>query len=330
MKKLRYAVSIIVVLLALSIVSVFAVSKTSSEEVVTIRFGHGAAESNERHQAVMKFKELVEKASNNEIKVEVYPNEQLGSEAEMVESVTMNSLQMVAAAAFNQYDQRISAFELPYLFHSKEQAWQVLDGEIGQEVAAPLLEDNLRVLAYFENGFRHITSNKPIETPEDLAGVKIRTPEVPVSIDSFRAMGANPTPMAFGELYMALQQGTVDAQENPIANIYAARFNEVQQYLNKTYHQYTPLPVAINEGVWQSLSSNHQEILKSSAKKAAQFHRDLIDENEKKMEEELEDQGMEVIEPDTAPFKEKVEVVYEKYKKEFGEEFINMLLEAAE
>jgi len=318
--------------LALSILVVFFTTNNAvgSDDVTLIRFGHGAAESNERHLAVMKFKELVEEKSQGEMKVQVYPNEQLGSEAEMIESVTFNDLQMVAASAFSQYDQRISVFELPYLFDTYEEAWKVLDGEIGQKVAAPLLEDGLRIVSYFENGFRHVTSNVPIEEPGDLKGLKIRTPEFPLSVSTFKAFGSNPTPMAFGELYMALQQGTVDAQENPIANIYASKFNEIQDYLNLTGHQYMPLPVAISEEFWQTLTPEEQEIIISSAREAAQFHRDILRENEEEMLSELQNAGMTVIQPDREKFREKAEGVYQAYQKRFGEDFIQDILKAVE
>jgi len=332
LKKLRNIIIILIVAMAGSLIFAFVSSANvvESNDVITLRIGHGSPETNERHAAVMRFKELVEEKSDGKIEVLVYPNEQLGSEAEMIESVTLNDLQMVAASAFSQYDQKISVFHLPYLFDSYEEAWKVLDGEIGQEVSNFFLEDNLRILAYFENGFRHVTSNVPIKTPEDLQGLNIRTPEFPLSLSTFNALGANPTPMAFGELYMALQQGTVDAQENPVANIYANKFQEVQKYLNMTSHQYMPLPVAISEEFWQSLSADHQQIIKSSAQEAAQFHRDTLRQKEEEMIEELKNSGMKIVEPEIQPFKEKVAPVYEAFKQKYGKDFVNRVIEAAE
>lgn len=329
MKLIRNIMITAISALALSLIWIFASTNdlAETEGVTLIRFGHGAAETNERHLAVMHFKELVEEKSNGSIQVQIYPAEQLGSEAEMIESVTFNDLQMVAASAFSQYDQRISVFELPYLFDSYEEAWSTLDGEIGEQVAEPFLEDNLRIVGYFENGFRHVTSNVPIEKPEDLQGIKIRTPEFPLSISTFQALGANPTPMAFGELYMALQQGTVDAQENPVANAYSSKFQEVQQYLNLTAHQYMPLPVAISEEFWQTLSESDQELIKESTLETAQFHRDLLRENEERMIAELKADGMQIIEPDLEPFQAETEAVYESFKRQFGEEIVNSILE---
>ena len=332
MKKLRNLMIIATVALAVSIGTAIFTSDhiVESGEVITIRFGHGAAETNERHLAVLEFKKLVEEKSNGEIKVEVFPSEQLGSEAEMIESVTFNDLQMVAASAFSQYDQRISIFELPYLFDTREQAWNVLDGKVGEEVAALFLEDNLRILTYFENGFRHVTSNRPIRTQEDLAGLKIRTPEFPLSLSTFKAFGANPTPMAFGELYMGLQQGTVDAQENPVANIYASKFQEVQDYLNLTAHQYMPLPVAISNEFWLDLSAENQQLIKESAHQAAQFHRDLVQSNEKSMLEDLQADGMEIVQTDTESFKNAASEVQEEFKAKFGNRLVDQILRALE
>ncbi|QQK76522.1 TRAP transporter substrate-binding protein [Salicibibacter cibarius] len=317
--------------LAGSIVAAFVASDNVAitNDVTTIRVGHEQAETNDRHLAMMEFKELVEEKSQGEMEVLVYPNAQLGSEPEMIESVTLNDLQMVAATAFTQYDQRISVFELPYLFDSYEEAWNVLDGEVGQDMADLFLEDDLRILAYFENGFRHVTSNRPIESPEDLSGLVIRTPEFPISLSTFNAMGANPTPMAFGELYTALQQGTVDAQENPIANAYTSNFQEVQEYLNLTSHQYMPLPVAINEDFWQSLSTEEQEILNNSAEEAAQFHRETQRENEEKMLAELEEDGMEIVEPDTSLFEDEIDPVYNSFRQAYGDELVDRIIEAA-
>ena len=332
MKQLRNLMIIVTLGLAaaISIAVLTSDQVVNSDEVITIRFGHGSAETNERHLAVMKFKELVEEKSSGNINVQVFPNEQLGSEAEMIESVTFNDLQMVAASAFSQYDQRISVFELPYLFESYEQAWNVLDGEVGEKAAEPFLEDNLRILTYFENGFRHVTSNIPIKTQADLAGLKIRTPEFPLSLSTFKLFGSNPTPMAFGELYMGLQQGTVDAQENPIANIYASKFQEVQSYLNLTSHQYMPLPVAISDEFWRSLSAENQKLIEESAKEAAKFHRDLVQSNEANMIKELQADGMEIVHPDLDSFQEAASEVHKQFRAEFGDELLDEITKALE
>ncbi|MFD1414188.1 TRAP transporter substrate-binding protein [Oceanobacillus jeddahense] len=332
MKIVRNLTVFVIAALAIGITfAFFTTSNALTDDTITIRFGHDAAETNERHIAVLHFKELVEEKSGGQMEVLVYPNNQLGSESEMVESVALNDLQMVAASAYSQYNPQISVLELPYLFEDHQQAWDAMDGEVGELAAEPLLEDNLRIIAYFENGFRHITANKPIEDPSDLRGVKIRTPEFPVSLRTFTAFGGNPTPMSFGEVYMGLQQGTIDAQENPVANTYANKLNEVQDYLILTGHQYSPLPVAIGEEFWQSLTSKEQKIVEESALETAQFHRDLLQKNEAEMIEDLKDQGMTVIEdPDVEAFKEAGEPVYEQFRNNYGSELLDQILEATE
>ncbi|WP_026560676.1 TRAP transporter substrate-binding protein [Bacillus sp. J37] len=308
-------------------------SKKSNDngDKITIKFAHSAVESNSRHEAALKFKSLVEEKSNNQITVEVFPNEVLGSEPQMVEGVSFNDIQMVAASTFAQYEPKVDVFGLPFLFETNEQAWEALDGPIGEEVFSGLLDDNLRVLGHFENGFRHVTNNsKPIEKVEDLKGLKIRTPEMPILVSIFESLGSNPTPMAFGELYMALQQGTVDGQENPISNIHATKFYEVQKYLSLTSHSYSPTTVAISDEFWQTLTSEQQEIVQSSLKEASTFHRDLVMKDEETLLKELEKEGMKVNKPDIASFREASKSVYEEYEDTYGKDLIDRILKAQE
>ncbi len=325
-KYIRGLVLSLMFVLGFSLIYVFFTQREENNTIL-IRVGHDQPITNERHIALTYFKELVEERSNGEIRVEIYPQGVLGNEAVLTESVSFNDLEMVATSSTNQYGSLISVFELPYLFDSHEDAWAVLDGEIGREVADTYLKNNLRLLAYYENGFRHITSNRPIYSPDDLRGLKIRTPEFPMSIQVFNALGANATPMGFGELYTALQQGTVDAQENPVANAYTNKFQEVQDYLIMTGHQYMPVHVHISDEFFQSLSKEHQEIIKSSAQEGAEYHRKLLRESEQRMIDDLVADGMEVIEVDIEDFREKVGPVYEWFARTHGQEIIDRILE---
>jgi tripartite ATP-independent transporter DctP family solute receptor len=298
-----------------------------------IKFGHGSAESNARHKAALKFKEIVESKTNGKVKVEVYPNEVLGSEREMLESVQLNNIQMTAGGTgiFAGFYPKIGVIELPYIFDNFEQAWKVLDGPLGQELAEPLKEKGIHILAYWENGFRQVTNNvRPINKPEDLKGIKIRTPEIPVSLSIFKALGANPTAMPFGELYMALQQKTVDGQENPLTNIYASKFYEVQKYLSLTKHQYSPLPLAISEEFWKSLPKEYQDIIQEAANQARDYHRSLIQEDDQQLVGELKNKGMQVnVPPDLMPFREAVKSVYKEFEGTYGADLIKKLQDAA-
>lgn len=301
----------------------------SSGGKVTIKFAHSAVEANSRHTAALKFKEIVEEKSEGQITVEVFPNEVLGSEPQMVEGVSFDDIQMVAASTFAQYEPKVDVFGLPFLFESNEQAWEALDGPIGQKVFEPLLDDNLRVLGHLENGFRQVTnSKKPIETVEDLKGLKIRTPEMPILVSIFKELGANPTPMAFGELYMALQQGTVDGQENPVSNIHASKFDEVQKYLSLTGHSYSATTIAISDKFWGTLTPEQQEVISSSVKEVSKFHRELVMEQEADLIKELESKGMKVNTPDKASFRKASESVYKEFEDVYGKELIDSLLKA--
>ncbi|MDK2801165.1 MAG: hypothetical protein PWQ70_2784 [Clostridiales bacterium] len=312
------------------IVNIAEASETNKTYV--IKFGHGSAESNARHLSALKFKELVEKNTNGRVKVEVFPNEVLGSEREMIEAVQMNAIQMTGAGTglYAGFDPKIGVIELPYLFSTFEEAWKVLDGPIGTELAQPLLNKGIRILAYWENGFRQVTNNvRPIKTPEDFTGLKIRVPEIPLSMSIFKHLGANPTPMAFGELYMALRQGVVDGQENPLTNIYASKFYEVQKYLTLTKHQYSPFPVAISEKFWQQLPAEYQHIVQEAANEAKDYHRQLIKMDDEKLVDELKNKGMEVNVPsDLGLFRQKVQGVYDEFNSVYGADTIQNIKNA--
>ena len=300
-----------------------------SEDKIVIKFAHSAVEGNSRHTAILKFKSLIEEKSDGSMTVEVFPNEVLGSEPQMVEAVSLDDLQMTAVSTYAQYDPEVDVFGLPFLFETSEQAWETLDGPIGQKVFASLLDDNLRILGHFENGFRHVTTkSKAVENVEDLKGMKIRTPEMAILLSIFKSLGANPTPMAFGELYMALQQGTVDGQENPIANIHASKFYEVQDHLSLTGHNYGAVTVSISDKFWQTLSAEQQEIIQSSVTEISKFHRELVAEEEEAQIAELEEFGMTITRPDKAAFREATKAVYEEYSKIYDKDIIDSILEA--
>lgn len=301
---------------------------TTAGEKVKIRFAHSAVEDNPRHDGALKFKELVEEKSDGKITVEVFANEVLGSEPQMVENVSMNDLEMVASSTFSQYEPKVDLFGLPFLFDDSQAAWKGLDSEVGKDIYSSLLDNNLRVIGHFENGMRHTTTkDKPINSLKDFKGLKIRTPEMKILIDIFKPLNASPTPMAFGELYMALQQGTVDGQENPITNIHASKFYEVQNYLSLTGHSYSSTDIAISDQFWTSLSDEQQQIIQESMDEAVKFQRNLVVEKEAEYLNELKEHGMIINEPDKAELRDATNSVYDNYRKKYGNELIDKLLE---
>jgi len=202
-------------------------TSNGSNETITIRVGHVLAPTHPYTLGLEKFSELVAEKTDNKVKVEVFHSSQLGNERDMVEGLQLGTLEMalVSTAPLSSFTDDFLVFDLPFMFKDTENARKVVDSEIGQNLLDSLKSQKILGLAYWENGFRNVTNNKkPIKTPDDLKGMKIRTMESPVQMESFNALGASATPMAFGELFTALQQNTIDGQENPLAIISTSKF----------------------------------------------------------------------------------------------------------
>jgi len=269
------------------------------------------------NKAVEKFAEIVKEKTSGEIEVQLFPAAQLGSERDMVEGLQLGSLEMTLTSTgpLGNFVPQVKLFNLPFLFKDRKSCYNVLDGDIGTRIADRFTKVGLRSLGWFENGFRNITNSKvAIEKPEDVKGLKIRVMEDDVFILTMKALGASPLPMAFGELYTALEQKTVDAQENPLAVIYSSRFFEVQKYLAMTGHFYSPAMLLISEMTWQKLSKKNQAILSAAAAVAKTYERKLSMEADQNLEAELKKAGMTITHPDKAPFAKAVQSVYDNPK----------------
>lgn len=308
----------------------------ASDEKFVIKAGHAASEDHFAQGSFEKFKELVEANSDGRITVEIYPNGQLGGEREMVEAVQLGNLTMAApsSAVLTSFSPGMYLWDLPFLFDSPEIAHEVLDGEIGQEVLDDLSEVGITGLGYWENGFRHLmNSKKPVKTIADMDGLKMRTLESQQQIEAWNATGANATPIAFTELYSALQQGTVDAAEGPLALSYAQKFYEVQDHLTLTGHMYSPWPVIINQAFMEGLPEDLQKVVEEAALEARTVNRELSAEDESVSLDLLKEGGMEVVElseEEKAKFTEAMKVVYPDIKDLAGEDIYNRLMEAVE
>ena len=306
---------------------------TDNNKEIILRFGHGADTDNPRHQAAMKYAAWVAEQTNGRVKVEIFPNEILGSDKQMFELVTDGTLDMTLAFSgiLASVAPKLNVIELPFMFSSIDKVAAVLDGPIGEEISKDLPEKGgLRVLAYWNNGLRNLTNNKQsIEKPEDLKGLKFRTPESKMTMSIFKSLGAIPSPLAWNQVYLALAQGTFDGQENPIANIHGAKLNEVQQYLTITHHKYEASPLVINEKTWKSLPPDIQKILKEGAVKFAIENRKISQETEGKLLADLEAKGMKVSRPDITPFREATKTVYDEWTPIIGKDLIDRVLAAA-
>jgi len=250
--------------------------------------------------------EIVAQKTSNRIQIQVFPSAQLGTGKDMIEAVIFGSQAMVTEglAMFSQWSPRLSVMEAPYLFRDVEHMYKVMNGPIGREMQEELVaRRGLRPLGVLYYGVRHLTANRPVRTPEDVKGMKLRVPEVTLYLEMARAWGANPTPMAFAELYLALKQGVVDAQENPIPTIHAGKFYEVQKYLILTGHIMVPQFHAISDSLWKGLSPADQQVLQAAVDEGIALSNRLILQQETSLLDEFRKRGMTVITPDVEAFR---------------------------
>ncbi len=275
-----------------------------------------------------EFGKMLEERTNGKFTLEIFPNSQLGSERESIEGVQMGTIDItvVSTAPLAGFSDAFLVTDLPFLFVDKAHAHKVLDGEIGQGILAQLDGTGIKGLAFWENGFRNITNSKrPINVPADMEGIKIRTMENQIHMDSFRQIGADPTPMAFGELFTALQQKTVDGQENPLPIIAVSKFSEVQEHLALTGHFYAPAPILISQATWDTLTDEEKVIFQQAADDATVIERQMIQDMDDSLVAELEAAGMKVTTPDKAPWQEAMAPVYEKWEDTIGKDLIEQI-----
>lgn len=294
---------------------------TPVAQALTLKLGHNAAQGNPKDEASLFFAKRVEELSKGKITVSVGGNAQFGDDVEMLTGLRLGTLDLSAnsqgptAGIVPQF----GVIGLPFLFETLPAAWEVLDGPVGDELKAEAEKKGLVVLAFWDNGIRHISNNvRPILKPEDLKGLKIRTPADPATIDTFAALGANPTPMKFSELYLALQQGVVDGQENPLMNIYSSKLHEVQKYISLTGHKYEMTSFLMSKVAWNKLSPDDKQIIQQAANEARDLNRKLSAASEEELRGKIEATGVEFNNVDPAPFHAMVKPVYEKWTKEQG------------
>lgn len=325
MKKKNLVIGALVVILVLSL-SLVGLAKT-----YRINVGIGLNDKSAQYKSLVYFKQLVEKESKAQIKVTIYHSSQLGDDREMMEALQLGVQQMTcpSTAPIAPFVNGFKVFDLPFLFPTNEAADFVLDGPVGQQLLSELSDIGLIGLAYWENGYRQLTNSKrSVVTPEDVKGLKVRTMENPMHLAAWRAMGANPTPMAFGELFSAMQQGVVDGQENPWGTIYLQNFFEVQKYTTDTGHVYSPFVLLISKKFWDKLPNDLQKIVREAAVLAKDHNREL---NRKMNAEYLEElkkvMTVTILTPaQKAEFQKAVEPVYDQFKDEIGAELVEEVL----
>jgi len=313
--------------LALLAVGVGAVCPVLAQ--TTLRINIALAQNSHYGVAIDTFAREVERRTNGRYKVQTFYSSALGAERESVEGVQLGTLDLTLTSTgpLPNFVPDVAILDIPFLFRDYAHARAVLDGPIGQELLGKLPAKGMVGLAWGENGFRHMTNSKrPVNVPDDLRGLKMRTMENPIHIEAYRQFGIQPTPMAFTEVFTALQQGTVDGQENPLSVITAAKLDQVQKYLSLTGHVYSPAVFLMNKAQWDRLSDGDKQAFLGAAKEAVTANRARVDEDERKAVADLRAKGMTVAENiDRAKFQAALGPVYTDFGKRFGQANIDRI-----
>lgn len=300
---------------------------------ITLKAGHISAVGHPWHEALVGMAEDVKEGTDGEVIIQVYPSSQLGGEREMAQGLGLGVLEMglFGTGALQALDKRLIIEELPYAWPTREHAYRALDGKLGEALAEVLAEQKITTLSWWESGYRHITNSvRPIESPEDLKGIKLRVPEAEMRIDTFKIMGALPTPMPFSEVFSGLQQKVVDGQENPLATIDASKFYEVQDHLALSGHIWGSAVLTIATATWDKLSDEHKKVIEDAAEKWKLKEREMIAKSDSESLEKMKAAGIQVTEPDPAQFQAAVQPVWEKYESTFGAELMDLVREYAQ
>ena len=287
-------------------------SEKSDVKILTL--AHGMNPKHPVSVAIEYFAELVEKESDGEIKIKIFPNEELGNEPDLIQQVQLGCLDMAKtnSSTLESFIPEYGVLSIPYLFDNDEQYWRVLKGEIGKGILKSGEIYGLKGLTFYDAGARSFyTTNTPILKPDDLKGLKIRTQSSVISIEMIKVLGGSPTPLPFGELYTALQQKVIDGAENNTPSLYTTRQYEVCKYYSLDEHSRPADVLMISQVTWERLSENIKNILLDAVEKSLEFQIDLWKKQSKSDLEKMKENGLEVFEVDKKPFQEKVEPMYD-------------------
>lgn len=296
---------------------------------IVLRASHSCANTHPYQLGLERFAELVKEKTNGAVEIDIFHSAQLGDERANIEDLQMGTLDIAVSSTgpLGNFVEDFLILDLPFLFTSYDHAHAVLDGEIGQNLLAKL--DNVGIVggAFWENGFREMTNSKhPINSVADCAGLKLRCMENQVHMDAFTALGMDPTPMAWSEVFTSLQQKVIDGQENPIAVIYSNAVYEAQDYMAITNHVYSPSVILFSKAVFDKLDPAYQTALMEAAAEAADYERSCCEDNEVAQISEMEEKGLQVTYPDVTEFQAAMAPVYEKYAPQFGQENIDAIV----
>lgn len=305
-----------------AIAALLAAAAAPATAQTVLKIGYTPVKDSHYGVGATVFCDAITKGTANRYTCQQFPSSALGGEREMIEAVQLGTqdLTNVSTGALGNFVPETKIVDIPFLFRDYDHARKVMDGPIGQDILKKMPAKGLIGLAWTENGFRHMTNNKrPINTAADAAGLKVRTMENKVHMEGYKSFGLLPTPMAFPELFGALQQGTVDGQENPIPVILSSKFAQVQKHLSLTGHVYSPAVLLLSARVWDKLSDADKKVFVDAAKTAAVAQRKRVNDDEATGIAQLKKDGMQVVEKvDGESFRKAVVPAYAQFAKEFG------------
>ncbi len=321
---------------AAALVGGLALGSASAQDYpeMTLKFGHPYAETHPLAKGAQMFADTIAEKSGGAITVEVFPNSTIGSSRDLVESIQIGVVDFALVPTTNvaSFYPPLDIFYLPFLFRDSEHAYAVSDGPVGEALYADMLEKTgIRTLGMYESGFRTITTrDKKIEKPEDMEGVKFRVVNNPLNVATFKALGANPTPMALSEVFTGLQQGTVDGQDNPVGNVKAFGFDKVQGNITLSNHQWAGIMFLADDKMWADLPDNVKDLFAATAKETQEWERKELNAVESQYLDEMEAGGMVVtrLTPEQAvAFQKAMEPVWAEYREKIGSDLIQSAVE---
>lgn len=315
---------------ALILAGLLVAADQSGQAQRTTRLPHCCADGSHFDIAAERFAELVDKKTAGKLKVRVFPGGQLGQETEVIQNVQSGTIEftIIGHDPLAQYAPVTTLLSQPYLFKDHDQAFRVLEGRVGKEIEAALLQKQLRVLGWGDNGARVYTNSRgPIEKPEDLRGLKIRSPQSPVNLAVTKALGGIPLAMPYGEVYTALQQKTIDGQENAVINIYPAKLQEVQKFMSMTNHLLSFVVLIANERFYNALPADQKRAVQEAANEAMVFQRQQVDKVTKDYIEKMKAEGVQVNTPNLEPFRAATRPLHDEFiGKSFSRELYDLVL----
>lgn len=291
--------------------------RQSTDGVRVLKFAHGLSPSHSVHLGLVYMNERLTELSDGRMKLDIYPSAQLGAENQCIELLQIGSMDLtkVSSAALEGFVDAFKVFGIPYLFQSRSHYFAVIDGPVGRQLLASTEPYWFRGLAYFDSGARSFyTINRPVRTPEDLRGLKIRVQKSPIAVEMMKTFGGSATPVDWGELYTALQSNVVDGAENNPPSVTTAFHHEVARYFSVNEHTMCPDVIIISLATWNKLNPQEREWLQKAADEATLYQRKLWEEQEKESLEEMKEKGMEIIYPDKQPFMEAAAPMIEAYR----------------